>query len=127
MPSKPAFVEAVVQRLNQVAPVTARAMFGGYGLYAEGVMFALIAYDRLYFKVDAGNLADYEAAGCSPFVYEGKGKPIRMSYYVLPTEVWEDTAQLADWVAASRAAAQRAKAKTNPRTTKKTTRSPYSP
>ncbi len=49
--------------LNQVAPVSARAMFGGYGLYCEGIMFALIAHATLYFKVDADNQERFTETG----------------------------------------------------------------
>ncbi|MEM7769170.1 MAG: TfoX/Sxy family protein [Cyanobacteria bacterium P01_A01_bin.37] len=115
MPSRSAYVDTIVQHLNQVAPVTARAMFGGYGLYAEGVMFALIAYDTLYFKVDDGNRQQYLDMGSEPFTYTGKGKPIQMSYYRLPENVSEDLEQLEIWVAASRYAARRSKAKSKPR------------
>ena len=41
----------VLEQLGRVAPVTARSTFGGGGIYAEGLFFALIAEDRLYFKV----------------------------------------------------------------------------
>ena len=115
MPSRPAFVDQVINHLNQVAPVTARAMFGGYGLYSEGVMFALIAYDTLYFKVDDVNREQYLTVGSEPFTYEGKGKPIQMSYYRLPDDVFENLEQLTSWVASSREAACRAKAKSKPR------------
>ncbi|MEL6381621.1 MAG: TfoX/Sxy family protein [Cyanobacteria bacterium J06626_18] len=108
-PEKIRFRDAVVYRLNQVAPVTARAMFGGYGLYLEGVMFALIAYNTLYFKVDDANRQDFIDADMSPFTYDGKGKPTQMSYYQLPEAVFSDVTQLVDWVEKAHAAARRAK------------------
>jgi DNA transformation protein len=104
-----AFVNQVVSHLNQVAPVTARAMFGGYGLYAEGVMFGLIADETLYFKVDDQNRPSYLAAGSEPFTYDRNGKPIQMSYYRLPDAVFENIEQLAAWVEAAQAAARRGK------------------
>ncbi|NER84905.1 MAG: TfoX/Sxy family protein [Leptolyngbya sp. SIO1D8] len=108
-PEKVRFRDEMVRCLNQVAPVTARGMFGGYGLYCEGVMFALIAYNTLYFKVDDGNRQDYIDAGMGPFVYEGKGKPIQMSYYQLPETVLNEVPLLAEWVEKSHAAGRRAK------------------
>lgn len=115
---KSQFCDRVLAQLNQVNAITARSMFGGYGLYLEGVMFALIAYDTLYFKVDDGNRDDYLTAGMSPFTYEGKGKPIQMSYYQLPESVFEDVSALAAWVEKAHAAARRAKAKQKPRSRK---------
>jgi DNA transformation protein len=115
MKKRSPFLTNILNHLNQVAPVTARSMFGGYGLYSEGVMFALIAYDTLFFKVDDGNLADYQAAGSEPFRYDRNGKPIEMSYYRLPDDVFEDLEQLANWVESAREAARRSKMKSKPR------------
>ncbi|MDX2228699.1 MAG: TfoX/Sxy family protein [Leptolyngbyaceae cyanobacterium bins.349] len=109
--SSKTFCELVLHHLNQVAPVTARAMFGGYGLYTDGVMFALIADDVLYFKVDDSNREDFVAAGMQPFTYEGKDKPIQMSYSQLPPTVWDDAALLTVWLEKAATAAKRAKSK----------------
>ncbi len=79
MPGSCEFCDRILADLNQCAPVTARAMFGGYGLYVEGVMMALIASDILYFKVADGNRDDYISASMSPFTYSGKHKPVQMS------------------------------------------------
>lgn len=105
------FCQTVLQHLNQVAPVTARAMFGGYGIYANGVMFALIADDRLYFKVDENNRENFLALGMTPFTYEGKGKPVIMSYYQLPDSIWESPTLLLEWIETSAAIARRTRKK----------------
>lgn len=110
-PAANPFVEHVLDQLQRIAPVTARSMFGGHGIYLDGVMFALIAYDTLYFKAGDANRADFEAAGCGPFVYEGKGRPVQMSYYQLPEHVFEDLDQLEPWMRAAHAVAVEAKAK----------------
>ena len=106
-----AFKEGVVSHLNQVAPVTARGMFGGYGLYCEGIMFALIAYETLYFKVDDTNLSRFTTAGMEPFTYDRNGKAMTMSYYQLPAAIYDDLSLLYDWVESSVAAARRSKRK----------------
>jgi DNA transformation protein and related proteins len=105
------FVAQVVARLSPICPVTSRAMFGGYGLFADGVIFALIAYDTLYFKVDDGNRGDYIESGMPPFSYMGKHKPIQMSYYQVPETVWADLEILVVWVEHAIAAGRRAKSK----------------
>jgi len=107
--AKQHFRDGVVQHLNQVAPVTARAMFGGYGLYIEGVMFALIAKQTVYFKVDEVNRGDFDAWHMSPFTYDGKGQPITMSYYEIPPSIWADLSALVQWVERAHAAGKRAK------------------
>jgi DNA transformation protein len=124
MPGKSPFCDRVLATLNQVNAVTARSMFGGYGLYIDGVMFALIAYDTLYFKVDDDNREDYVAVGMSPFTYEGKNKPIQMSYYQLPEFVFQNVAELAVWVDKAHTAARRAQAKQKPKARSKPLRSP---
>jgi DNA transformation protein and related proteins len=86
-------------------------MFGGYGLFVDGGIFALIAYNTLYFKVDDGNRRDYIEAGMSPFTYAGKHKPIQMSYYQIPKTVWGDLEMLAVWVEKAIAVGRRAKSK----------------
>lgn len=103
------FKEAVLVHLNRIAPVTARGMFGGYGLYLEGTMFGLIADSRLYFKVGDSNRKDFRAAGTLPFVYHRQGREVAMSYYELPAAVYEDLSQLDTWVQRAHAAARQSK------------------
>lgn len=78
-------------------PVTIRSMFGGAGVYADAVMFALIAYETLYLKVGPANAARFEEAGLPRFTYEGKGKPMTMSYAQAPEAALEDAEIMADW------------------------------
>lgn len=91
------YCDYVLDLLTEVEGVTARGMFGGFGLYKGGVMFALIADDVLFYKVGAGNQADYEDAGSEPFTYSGKNKPIQMSYWQVPEDVLEDGDELRQW------------------------------
>ena len=104
------FVSYVVESLQPLGPVSARRMFGGHGIYLDGAMFALIASDQLYLKVDDGNRAAYEAAGLEPFTYSGKGAPVRMSYHEAPGEGFDDPELLCAWAREAYAAALRARA-----------------
>lgn len=98
--------------LSEISGTSARAMFGGYGIYAKGVMFALIANDRLYLKVDDSLKKEYEAAGTGPFVYgEGNHKPSVMSYYEMPPDGMESPAIAAVWAEKSLKAALKLKTK----------------
>jgi DNA transformation protein len=72
-------------------------MFGGVGLYLDGVFFALIANDILYFKVDETNRKDYETKGTGPF-RPYRNKSTIMQYYEVPVEVVEDSTTLRLWV-----------------------------
>jgi len=113
------FCDHVTDLLSGFGPVAIRRMFGGAGVYRDGVMFALIAYDTLYFKVDDATRPDYERAGMGPFTYEGKSEPVTMSYFQAPPEAMEDGDLLADCARKAYAAALRGKArKTKPKATR---------
>jgi len=104
------FERHVGDLLAPVGPVRLRRMFGGSGIYAGDTMFALIAHDELYLKVDDLTRARFEAAGSVPFTYEGKGKPVQMSYWSAPEEVFDDPDALEEWARLALEAARRGKA-----------------
>jgi DNA transformation protein len=91
------YCDYVVDLLSSWAKVSVKAMFGGYGMYRQGQIFAIVVDDTLYFKVGDANRPDYEAAGSSPFTYESKGKQVTMSYWRVPDEVLEDQETLSAW------------------------------
>ena len=78
-------------------PVTIRNMFGGSGIYNDGLMFGLVADDTLYLKADETNRADFEAEGMKPFTYSGKGKLVSLSYWELPEALYDDPDAFAEW------------------------------
>lgn len=69
-------------------PIRARRMFGGWGIYHDGLMFGLYAAGRLYLKTDAHNVAQFEAAGSEPFTYMQRNKPVKLSYWSAPRPCW---------------------------------------
>src|SRR5579871_3392644 len=86
----------VLDQLEALGDVTPRAMFGGVGLYHDGVFFGILARDTLYLKVGAVNAADYEREGMKAF------KPYRnrsgtMKYCEVPLSILESPADLAVW------------------------------
>jgi DNA transformation protein len=83
-------------------------MFGGIGIYASNVFFALIADDTLYLKVDDTTRASFEERGLRPFRPYGEAGEV-MQYYEVPPEVLEDPDALRPWVEAAIAVARRAK------------------
>lgn len=107
------FKDHVLDLLASLEGASARKMFGGYGVYAEGVMFGLIADSTFYLKVDADNVADFENAGSEPFLYQHKSrsKPTRMSYYRAPEDAMDHSEELLRWADSALAAAKRAKSK----------------
>lgn len=116
MPVSADYQAFVLEQLGQVTAVRARRMFGGLGVYAGDLFFALVDDDRLYFKVDDLTRADFVAAGSGPFRPYGEGGE-EMSYYEVPADALEDVEELRGWVrkaveVAGRAAAKRGVRKT---------------
>lgn len=104
----------VLEQLQAAGPVVARAMFGGVGLYRDGVFFGLIDDDSLYLKVGELNRWDFEHAGARPFQPFGETS-YSMSYYEVPAEVLEDSSMLNAWAAKAMAVARNATARKKPR------------
>jgi DNA transformation protein len=94
-------------------------MFGGAGVYADGLMFALLADDVIYLKTDEALRAELEAEGCAPWVWEPgsgarQGEKIQTSYLRLPDAALDDPDDAARWGRKALAVA-RAKAKAKPK------------
>lgn len=104
-----AFVDYLLELLDPLPGITAKRMFGGYGLFRDGLMFGLVADSALYFKVDDQNRALFEARELTPFIYEAKGKPVTMSYYEAPGEVLDNSDDMVEWAEIAYRAALRAK------------------
>jgi DNA transformation protein len=114
LPKSSQFVEHVVETMRRFGAVRAKAMFGGWGLYHEGVFFALVADDTLYLKADDESRADFMALGLQPFVYRMKdGDSITMTYYEAPGEALESPDAMAEWARRGYAAALRAQGARN--------------
>ena len=94
-------------------PVGVRPMFGGHGLYRDGLIFGIAIDEAVYLKVDATTQARFEAAGCAPYVYTGQRAPITMSYWSVPAEAMDSPQAMRPWAALAWEAAQR-KAATKP-------------
>jgi DNA transformation protein len=106
MPVTPSYKAFVLEQLAVAGPVTARSMFGGVGLYCQGLFFALIDDDTLYLKVDDTTRADFERIGSEPFRPFGGDSHV-MQYYALPADLLEDRAALRPWVEHAIGAARR--------------------
>ncbi|WP_088188052.1 TfoX/Sxy family protein [Desulfosporosinus sp. FKA] len=90
------FKEYVVDQLGKLGYVTVKKMFGGAGIYYDGLIFGLLADDTLYFKVDDSNKSDYIMAGMKPFK-PFDDKSMVMPYYEVPVDILENREQLAEW------------------------------
>ncbi len=123
MTASDGFVELLKDVLSGLGPVSVRRMFGGAGVYADGVMFGLVSGGEIYLKTDAESVAAFEREGCGPFEYgTKKGRRAVMSYWRLPDRLYDDPDELARWARQALAVAQRkaiAKPKARARKTRK--------
>lgn len=96
MPVSNEYMTYVLDQLYGVGFLESKRMFGGAGIYCDGLFFAIVADDILYFKVDDSNRGDYAAAGMEAF-RPFPDKTHVMSYYEVPIEVLENKERLGEW------------------------------
>jgi DNA transformation protein len=116
MAPSPDFLEFLKDQLRGLGHITTRRMFSGAGLYCDGVIFALMLRDTLYFKVDDANRRAYEAEGLEPFSYEAQGQKRTVgAYWQVPERLFDEPDEMLEWargaVGAGRRAAERKAAK----------------
>jgi len=98
----------VVELMQTIGPVYAKAMFGGYGIYLDGIMFALISDRILYLKADEQTESEFKARWLDAFSYYRKGRRCQLSYYRVPDDALEDGQVMNLWANMAFAAAVRA-------------------
>lgn len=115
------FHEFVAELFHGLGPVTIKRMFGGAGVWQDGVMFALLADDTVFLKADAALRAALAEAGGYPFVWErpSDGKQIDLGYVSLPSAALDDPDEAAQWGRRALAVAREAKLKAPPPRKKK--------
>ena len=98
MAASEGFKDFIRDQLAGFGAITIRTMFSGAGIYADGVMFALVANDVLYLKADETSAGAFAAEGMSPFTCSRTGKaPVAMSYWEVPPRLLEEPDELAAW------------------------------
>lgn len=110
MSTSEAFINHITELLAPLGRVMVKRMFGGHGVYVDGLFAAILADDELFLKVDDVTRADFEAEGCAPFSYDAKGKPMVMSYYRAPGEAMDAPHLMRPWARRALEAALRARA-----------------
>uniref|UniRef100_UPI00148951B0 TfoX/Sxy family protein n=1 Tax=Acinetobacter baumannii TaxID=470 RepID=UPI00148951B0 len=79
------------------APVRAKRMFGGFGIFWQGLMLAIIIEDKLYFKVDDVSEPRFAQRGLPRFQYASKGRTMSLRYCEAPPEVYDEPGHMAEW------------------------------
>ncbi|WP_305857361.1 TfoX/Sxy family protein [Balneatrix alpica] len=92
-----AFHDYLHEVFQGLGPIQIRPMFGGYGVFHQGLMFALIADDSLYLKTSPASRGLFEAEGLQPFVYTQGRRPIKMGYFQAPEAIYEDSDEALYW------------------------------
>lgn len=105
------FIDYVMELLGPFGTVRTRHMFGGYGVYLDGLMFAIVSEDTLYLKADEMNRIEFEQAGCEIFSYARKGKRATLGFFHAPADAMESPELMLPWARTAYAAALRANAK----------------
>jgi DNA transformation protein len=90
--------------------ISVRRMFGGEGIYADGLMIGLVADDQIYLKTGDGNRADFLAEGCGPFTFPRGEKTMTLPYHAVPERLLDDPEEFSGWARKAHAAAVAAKA-----------------
>ena len=103
------FAENLREVFAEFGPIEIRGMFGGYGIFREGLMFALVADDVLYLKADKKNSASFRDRGLPPFEYEKRGKKVGLSYFQAPEEIFDERGVAKAWADSAFDAALRGK------------------
>lgn len=105
-------VDWVAEALEPMGQVSKRRMMGGATLYLDGTIFAIVAFDALWFKADAESDVLWDAAGCARFTFEfGDGRTGSMNYRRAPDDVYDDADAMRHWAGIAVAAGLRAPAK----------------
>jgi DNA transformation protein len=100
--------EGLEELFQPFGAVSVRRMFGGHGVYADGLCFALEIDGEVYLKADAESEPEFAEAGSAPFVYESRGRATTMSYWRLVAAAYDDEDELKRWAGLGLAAARRA-------------------
>jgi DNA transformation protein len=108
MVARDSFAEFLHEQLAPLGRVTTQRMLGKTGVFRDGVMFAMVADDTLYFRVDDHNRAVFrEAEAFPPLSYEKGGRSIGLSFWLAPERLFDEPNELMTWARAAAAAAHR--------------------
>ncbi|MCL1634203.1 TfoX/Sxy family protein [Luteimonas sp. SX5] len=115
MAAQDPFVAYLLELVSPLGGVAARRMFGGWGIYVDGAMIGLVAEEAFYLKTDGESRAAFEAAGSSPFVFEGRGRIVETSYWSVPEQALDAPDAMRPWAQRALDAARRKAAAKKPR------------
>ncbi|MGL5431221.1 MAG: TfoX/Sxy family DNA transformation protein [Vibrio sp.] len=83
-----------IRLFEQLGRVKSRSMFGGFGIFVDDTMFALVVNDTLHIRADEASIEKFKQQGYAPYVYKKRGFPVVTKYYALPDNCWSDPASI---------------------------------
>jgi DNA transformation protein and related proteins len=109
-------VDLAAEQVASLGEPSSRRMMGGATLYCDGIAYAIVALDALWFKADAESDAAWDAAGAERFAYPRRdGTVATMNYRRAPDDSYDDPEAFLRWAAVALAAGRRAAARKKPR------------
>ena len=109
------FIAYLHELLAPLGKVTARAMFGGWGVYVDGTIMGIVVDGSLYLKADALTEPQFVATGNAPFMYPSPKGPMPMSYWSVPEEALDSSDAMTPWAKLALDAARRKAAAKKPK------------
>lgn len=103
------FADYLGELFQDFGPINVRRMFGGQGVFHDGLMIGLVADEVLYLKADAQSRQRFQEKGLDAFTYDKGGKPISMSYFQAPDEALDDPSEMQPWAVLAYEAALRSR------------------
>jgi DNA transformation protein len=101
--------ESLKELFREFAPVSVRRMFGGQGVFVDGLMIGLVSDDLVYLKADEDTIPGFKRQGMKPFSYRtNDGRRTLTSYWRMPDFLYDDPGDLAIWARAAHGVALRA-------------------
>jgi len=85
--NKPVLLDSM-RLFESLGEVKSRSMFGGFGIFIDNIMFALVVNERLHVRTDEQSKTYFTEHGFKPYIYSKKGFPVVTKYYALPSEYW---------------------------------------
>jgi DNA transformation protein len=112
MVASDSFAEFLREELAPLGRIALRRMFGKTGVFCDGLMFAMVSDNTLYFRVDEHNRAAFaEAASFPPLNYAKRGSLIDLAFWRAPERLFDDPDELVAWAGIALAAAGRVAAR----------------
>ena len=91
------YVDYILELLSEFDNITVKKMFGSHSLYKDGIIFAIIDNNELYFKVNEETKSKYEELNSEAFTYTRNNKTISMCYWKVPAQVLDDQELFNKW------------------------------